>query len=419
MKKLLVIGAGLGGLAGAHWARKAGYVVEIVEASDRPGGRARYIEHDGRRAAVGAQYLHNSYSHARELIEAVGLADQRYRISKAITVMRPEGPFELTSKLGVRHLLGLGGRASAAYFGARYAARGASYPVHDYSADIPDLDNRLLSDVTANLDERFYRYVILPAGYGFCQALPTHTSLLHGIRLMHMSQSSEFALPGGTVALAEALAERLPVEYGTPAKHLIVERGRVAGALLEDGTVRRADHVLVAVPGRAASALMPDELPELRRPLADAPFVPIVVPTFFLDRPHESEVPAYWDPDEERSFGMVIRQQEPPPGGRAIFILLSAYPRTLELIGQPDETLLKLGIEQLQRVVPGFQPHWVTHAEIARYPWGVGRFPPGQYQRNWELKCLVERQPGLSLADVCGTHIEATLRMARAGVERE
>jgi hypothetical protein len=69
-------------------------------------------------------------------------------------------------------------------------------------------------------------------------------------------------------------------------------------------------------------------------------------------------------------------------------------------------------------VIPGFQTDWVAHAEVVRHPWGLGRFPPGQYKRNWELKCLFEKQPGLSLADVCGTHIEATVYMARACVAR-
>ena len=68
--------------------------------------------------------------------------------------------------------------------------------------------------------------------------------------------------------------------------------------------------------------------------------------------------------------------------------------------------------------MPGFEPGWVRHAAVQRHPWGIGRFPPGQYKRNWQLMRTVEKQPGLSFADVCGCHIEATLRMARAGVER-
>ena len=91
-KKLLVIGAGYGGLGGAWWARKAGHDVEIIEATDRPGGRAINVEFEGDRAPGGAQFFHRNYSVTQELMEEVGVGAERYRVSKAITVLRPEGP---------------------------------------------------------------------------------------------------------------------------------------------------------------------------------------------------------------------------------------------------------------------------------------------------------------------------------------
>ena len=98
--------------------------------------------------------------------------------------------------------------------------------------------------------------------------------------------------------------------------------------------------------------------------------------------------------------------------------MFSAYPRVLEQIQQSDDALIKQGLEWLERAVPGFKPDWVRHAGVQRHPWGIGRFPPGQYKRLWQLQCAALKQPGLSLADVCGLHIEATLRMARSCVAR-
>jgi phytoene desaturase len=45
--KAIVIGSGFGGLAAAVRLRARGYSVTLLEALDRPGGRARVIEHDG------------------------------------------------------------------------------------------------------------------------------------------------------------------------------------------------------------------------------------------------------------------------------------------------------------------------------------------------------------------------------------
>lgn len=139
--------------------------------------------------------------------------------------------------------------------------------------------------------------------------------------------------------------------------------------------------------------------------------------TFFLDRPSESETAAYFDPNGQ-NFRTATLLQDPRPSGLAAYTMFSAYPRVLEQLEESDDVLIKQGMEMLERCVPGFQQSWVRNAVVTRHPWGIGRFPPGQYKRHWELQCAAEQQPGLSLADVCGTHIEATLRRARAGVER-
>ena len=415
-KKLLVIGAGYGGLGGAWWARKAGHDVEIIEATDRPGGRAINVEFEGDRAPGGAQFFHRNYSVTQELMEEVGVGAERYRVSKAITVLRPEGPLDIKNKLGARHLLGWGGRLSAAWFGARYASRAATYPVHEYSGNVLDLDDRLLSDTEGSLDKRFWDYVVGAGAYGFNGCLPAHTSLLHFLRLANMSNSSEFIVPGGTAGFAAKIAEQLPVEYEKQAKQLIVENGRVVGAELEDGTTRKADHVLVATPGHAAGALMPNELADLKGRLTDAPVVPYVVLTFFLDRRPQGDTGAYFDPYGP-NFRTAILVQDPTLSGLATYNMLSGYPRVLEQYDESDDVLLKQGVDMLERCMPGFQQSWVRNAVVTRHPWGLGRFPPGQYKRHWELQCAADEQPGLSLADVCGTHIEATLRRARAGVE--
>jgi len=43
-RKVIVIGAGIGGLSSAYWLLQRGYEVEILEASDHPGGRMATLE---------------------------------------------------------------------------------------------------------------------------------------------------------------------------------------------------------------------------------------------------------------------------------------------------------------------------------------------------------------------------------------
>ena len=416
-KKLLVIGAGISGLAGAHWARQAGWAVEILETNAIPGGRAARFEYDGDYVSVGAQYFHVCYRDTRDLLADMGYANQHQPMLRRTMTLHPDGALTTGSRLGLRKLLGVGGRLSAAYFGARHLAPAKRFPTHELQADVPASDGRLASEAVAGLDERFVDHVIFPASYGLAQAYPDHTSLLHLARLMVM-QTREFQIPGGTFSLIESLAESLPVEYEAPARRLIVERGRVVGAELEDDSVRRADHVLVAVPGAAAARLIPDELPEIRENLDRTVSSPVIAPAFFLDRKLEGDYGIYSDMDPGQDFCLALDQRAISASGRSALVLLSAYPKTEQLMRASDEAIVQKGLAQLERVVPGFQPGWVRHARVKRHPIGAPSYLPGQYRRNWELQCLVENQPGMSITDARGAHMEASVRRARVAVER-
>ena len=59
--KIVVVGAGIGGLSAAHWLTRRGHDVEVLEAADRPGGRMQLLERRGDRVDVGAQFFHSSY----------------------------------------------------------------------------------------------------------------------------------------------------------------------------------------------------------------------------------------------------------------------------------------------------------------------------------------------------------------------
>jgi phytoene desaturase len=75
--RAVVIGSGFGGLAAAIRLRARGYRVTLLEALDRPGGRARVIERDGFRFDAGPTVITAPYL-LHELFELVGRDSRDY-----------------------------------------------------------------------------------------------------------------------------------------------------------------------------------------------------------------------------------------------------------------------------------------------------------------------------------------------------
>lgn len=77
MKKVLIIGAGFGGLATALRLSSLGYEVEIVEKNDKPGGRMNLIEADGFRFDLGPSFMSMTY----ELEELFSYANEKIPVN--------------------------------------------------------------------------------------------------------------------------------------------------------------------------------------------------------------------------------------------------------------------------------------------------------------------------------------------------
>ncbi len=72
MKKVLIVGTGLGGLATALRLSKQGYQVEMVEKYHQPGGRLNLLEKDGFKWDLGPTFFSMSYEF-KEFIQSTGI----------------------------------------------------------------------------------------------------------------------------------------------------------------------------------------------------------------------------------------------------------------------------------------------------------------------------------------------------------
>ena len=108
--RVIIVGAGIGGLAAGYGLQKRGYEVEILEASDRPGGRMVTLEYRGDRVDVGAQFYHSNFRCASAFLDALGLNKAKRSVAGKVHYTLEDGSTYLyNSRLPYMKLLGLRG----------------------------------------------------------------------------------------------------------------------------------------------------------------------------------------------------------------------------------------------------------------------------------------------------------------------
>jgi len=93
MIDVLVVGAGLAGLACARTLARAGRTVQVVEANDEVGGRVRTEVVDGFRCDRGFQLLNPAYPDAKAQLNLAALELRPF--GRGVAVRRPDGVVEL------------------------------------------------------------------------------------------------------------------------------------------------------------------------------------------------------------------------------------------------------------------------------------------------------------------------------------
>ena len=262
--RAVVIGSGFGGLAAAVRLRARGHRVTVVEALDRPGGRARVIERDGFRFDAGPTVITAPYL-LHELFELLGRDSRDYfelvPVDPFYRIVFDDGtPFdyvgdearllaqiEALSPADVDNYRRLA-RAAERIFDTGYT-RLADRPFHSFGTMarvIPSMvrlrSYRSVHGLVSHYirDERLRQALtfepLLVGGNPF-----SVTSIYLLIHWLERKWGVHFAL-GGTGAIVDGLVRLLAehdveVRLGTPVEEIVVSGGRVTGVRTADGVI--------------------------------------------------------------------------------------------------------------------------------------------------------------------------------------
>ncbi|KAA1420965.1 FAD-dependent oxidoreductase [Nocardioides humilatus] len=253
---VVVVGAGLAGLACARDLTRAGRPVVVLEAADRVGGRVATDTIDGFRIDRGFQVLNTAYP---ALASYVDLDDLRLRrFPRGVRIRRGGAlravPHPLSSptaalKAAGSPITGIRGKlALARYAGVLLASSPSS--IKD-RADVP------AHEAWAHLPEQVVRDVLVPFMAGVVLDDEVRTSRVFTDLMMRLFATGHSAVPAaGMQRLPEAIAAQLPPDVvRLEAPVTTVARTSVR---LWDGTHVEASEVVVATDPWTAGRLVPD-----------------------------------------------------------------------------------------------------------------------------------------------------------------
>ncbi|MFJ6900490.1 protoporphyrinogen oxidase [Streptomyces hokutonensis] len=449
---VVVIGAGIGGLAAAHRLLDRGVRVTVVEASDRVGGKLLPGEIAGARVDLGAESMLARRPEAVALAREAGLTDRLQSPATATASLWTRGALRPMPK---GHVMGVPGTASAlsgvlSDEGLHRIERDADLPRTEVGEDVAVgeyVAARLGREVVDRLVEPLlggvyagdaYRISMRSAVPQLFQAAKTHDSLTEAVRgIQERAVAAQqtgpvfMGIEGGVGQLPLAVAESVrargaEILTGTPVTEL--RRSGAAGWRVVAGDrVLDVDGVIVAVPAPVAAALLRAEVPGAAAELAAVEYASMALVTLAYRRA-DVELP--------EGSGFLV----PPVDGRTIKASTFASQKWGWIADEnPDVLVLRTSVGRygetaiLDREDAGLvdvSRHDLREAtgldatpletRVTRWTDGLPQYPVGHHARVARVREHVAKLPGLAVCGAAydGVGIPATIASAYAAVER-
>ncbi|MET9172112.1 protoporphyrinogen oxidase [Streptomyces misionensis] len=450
--QVVVIGAGIAGLAAAHRLLTRGARVTVLEAADRVGGKLLPGEIAGVRVDLGAESMLARRPEAVALARETGLADRLRPPAVASAAIWTRGALRPMPK---GHVMGVPGTAAAlsgvlSEEGLARSERDAELPRTEVGDDVAVgeyVAARLGREVVDRLVEPLlggvyagdaYRLSMRSAVPQLFQAARAHTSLTEGVREIQAKAAASrqtgpvfMGIEGGVGTLPLAVAESVrarggEILTGTPVTAL---RREPAGGWRVTAGERalRADAVVVAVPAPAAARLLREESPAAAAELSAVEYASMALITLAYRRA---------DLSLPEGSGFLV----PPVDGRTIKAATFASqkwgwiaeddPETVVLrtsvgrygetavLGRDDADLVDVSRHDL-REAAGVEAAPVE-TRVTRWTDGLPQYPVGHHARVARIREHIAKLPGLAVcgAQYDGVGIPGCIASAHAAVDQ-
>ena len=240
-KRVLIVGAGIAGLAAANALHTAGVEVLILEGRDRAGGRLHTVRVGDVSVDEGGSWIHHAQNNClAQVADSSGIPRRDHSIDRlmrhgALCGARGEWLHKLETMLLLAKTIGFDAAVARAA-DDRDPRRSVSDALAEYvDAAVSDLDRRReLTFVLTRVAETVNAAATPSLGTGNYE--PTYADI-----------GGDQVPVGGYSAIIHRLARWLPVRLGSEVR-AVRSDSRSATVLLADGREERGSHVIVTVP---------------------------------------------------------------------------------------------------------------------------------------------------------------------------
>ena len=423
--EVLVIGAGLAGLAAAQRLKEEGLAALVLEREETPGGRARSEQWEGCTIELGASFVTPAYRRLRRLMKECGLDGRLTSMPNAFrTGIRRDGRWHYLDfrwpELELVRYRGIGLREKASLARLLPSQLRAALAMRFFDmASAAAVDSRPLEAVVGPAANRYFASAVAEV---FCSYPPEEVSLAFGVLGSRYPTRHPWVLQGGLGSLTSELASRLQVRCGVAVERVSVE-GQSVVAETSEGQTLQARAAILATRASEALEMWPETSDEAGRFLSDQAYSQGLGVLLRTSEPVRRADPRgrdlYMDiaPRSEGTqalLSVVYLNEAAPDGG---LLLLDASPHAAAANG--NDVALAAELESdLAELHPGLRPK-VTARRILRWPVFVPSYPAGRARELAAFRARLAPGPIQLAGDyLYGPLMEAAVRAGEDAAER-
>jgi oxygen-dependent protoporphyrinogen oxidase len=431
-KSIIVIGAGMAGLAAAHRLAHAGFHVSVLEKNAYPGGRVYSPTFEGRPVDVGAQFLAGFYRHTFRLIRELGLHYELAPVPGTSAVLRAGRLYKLwpDARVAFSGLVPVRSKLRLLKAVREVLAHWGELDFNDF-AKAAALDRQSLADYAQQaLDEQVLEFALQPLLASLLDWTPEHTSQAMLFLLLKAGLNIRLStLRAGLQQLPRALAARLNVRYD--ADVLSVVNAPTGGYALHARIAGQpqsfnAAGLVCAVPAPAVPGLFPG-LDDRQRNFFDGiHYSANLIATVGVDHRLPGDLYSVIFPRREaKTLAAASIQSAKGPGlaapDRDALVLSPSGPAGEALYGRDDTAVIAALLADLCRAGAAYDVRGgVTSTYVQRWAQALPVFDVGHLQK---LKSFAEQpieRAGLVFAGdyLGGPFIEGAITSGYAAAQR-